>query len=121
MRYACLIYYDPKQLFGGDPEANAALEECGGYDEVLTKSGHFIAGEALELPDGAKTVRNRGGKQTVTDGPFSETKEILGGVVIIEASDVDEAARVIGEHPLARIGAIEVRPLVDFSAPRPEL
>ncbi|MEQ8832482.1 MAG: YciI family protein [Alphaproteobacteria bacterium] len=121
MRYACLIYYDPKQLFGGDPDSNAALEECGGYDEVLTRSGHFVAGEALELPDGAKTVRKRAGRQVVTDGPFSETKEILGGVVIIEAADVDEAARVIGEHPLARIGAIEVRPLVDFSEPRPEL
>ncbi|HVK41354.1 MAG TPA: YciI family protein [Phenylobacterium sp.] len=121
MRYACLIYYDPKVLFGGGQEANAALAECGGYDEKLMESGHFVTGEALELPDGAMTVRVRDGKMSTIDGPFMETKEMLGGVVIIDAPDLNEAARVAAGHPLAKIGSIEVRPVVDFSQPRPEL
>lgn len=121
MRYACLIYYDPKTLFGGGDEANAALGECEGYDDKLKESGHFVMGEALELPDGAMTVRVRDGKMSTIDGPFMETKEMLGGVVIIDAPDLNEAARVASGHPLAKIGSIEVRPVVDFSQPRPEL
>src|SRR5689334_18456514 len=114
MRYACLIYYDPKTLFGGSPEAQAALETCSTHDEVLKASGHFLAGEALELPDRARTVKVRDGKTSAVDGPFMETKEVLGGFVLIEARDIGEAAEVAAGHPLARIGFVEVRPLVDF-------
>ena len=121
MRYACLIYYDPQQLFNQSPEANAALAECEGYDEVLKEGGHFVTAEALELPDGAITVSQRDGKLSTVDGPFMETKEILGGLVVIEARDLNDAVRVISGHPLARIGFIEVRPVVDFSTPPPVL
>ena len=121
MRYACLIYYHPQTLFGGSPEAKAALEECEGYDETLKQSGHFVAGEALELPEGAMTVQVRDGKMSAVDGPFMETREMLGGIVVIEARDLNEAARVASGHPLARIGSIEVRPVVDFSTPPPQL
>ena len=121
MRYACLIYYDPKTLFDGSPEANAALAECEGFDDKLKESGHFVMGEALEMPDSAMTTKVRDGKMSATDGPFLETREMLGGIVIIEAPDLNEAVRVASRHPLARVGAIEVRPLVDFSEPRPEL
>jgi hypothetical protein len=121
MRYACLVYYDPHTLFSGSAEANAALAECEGYDETLKQSGHFVTGEALELPKGAMTVQVRDGKMSAVDGPFMETKEMLGGIVVIEARDLNEAAQVASGHPLARIGSVEVRPLVDFSTPRPEL
>jgi hypothetical protein len=121
MRYACLIYYNARTLFGGSPEANAALEQCAGYDDKLKESGHFVLGEALEMPESALTVQVRNGKMSATDGPFMETKDMLGGIVLIEAHDLNDAARVAAGHPLAKIGAIEVRPLVDFSQPRPEL
>lgn len=121
MRYACLIYYDPQTLFGGSPEADGVLAECSTYDEVLTASGHFVAGEALTMPNEAKTVRMRGGKISTFDGPFMETKEMLGGFIIIEARDLSEAVQVAAGIPQARIGTIEVRPIVDFSQPRPEL
>ncbi len=121
MRYACLIYYDPKELFGGAPEANAALAECEGHDEVLKKTGNFVLGEALEMPESAITVRMRDGRMSTTDGPFMESKEMLGGIVVIDASDLNEAVRLASGHPLAAIGAVEVRPVVDFSEPRPEL
>jgi len=121
MRYACLIYYDPKTLFGGSAEANTALAECANYDVKLTQSGHFVSGEALEMPDTAMTVQMRDGKMSATDGPFMETREMLGGIVMIEAADLNEAARVAAGHPIARIGAVEVRPVVDFSQPPPQL
>lgn len=121
MRYACLVYYDPQQLFGGSPAAKAALDECAGFDDKLKETGHLVSGEALELPDGAMTVRVRDGKMSAVDGPFMETKEMLGGFVLIEARDLNEAVRIAGTHPIARIGAVEVRPVVDFSTPRPEL
>jgi hypothetical protein len=121
MRYACLIYYHPQTLFGGRPQANAALAECAGYDEVLKASGHFVAAEALVLPEEAMTLQVRDGKMSAVDGPFMETKEVLGGIVVIEARDLNEAVRVASGHPLATIGHIEVRPVVDFSQPRPVL
>ena len=120
-RYACLIYYDPQKLFGGSPEANAALAECEGYDEVLKGQGAFVLGEALEMPETAMTVQVRDGTMSTTDGPFMESREMLGGIVLIEAIDLNAALRLAAGHPLARIGAIEVRPAVDFSEPRPDL
>lgn len=119
MRYAFLIYYDPRKLFDGSPEANAALSECAGFDDRLKETGHFVAAEALELPEGAITVSVREGRTSTTDGPFMEAKEMLGGVVVVEADDLNEAVRIAAGHPLARIGFLEVRPLVDFSEPRP--
>ncbi len=121
MRYICLIYYDARKLFDGSAESNAALSECANHDEKLKESGHFVAGEALELPSSAMTVQVRDGKMSSTDGPFLETREMLGGIVVIDALDLNEAARVASTHPLARIGSIEVRPAVDFSTPPPTL
>lgn len=121
MRYICLIYYDARKLFDGSAESNAALGECANHDEKLKESGHFVTGEALELPSSAMTVQVRDGKMSSTDGPFMETREMLGGIIVIDARDLNEAARVASTHPLARIGAIEVRPAVDFSSPPPTL
>jgi hypothetical protein len=121
MRYACLIYYHPKTLFGGSPEAKTALAECQGFDVKLKESGHFVMAEALELPESAMTLKVRDGKMSSVDGPFMETKEMLGGIVLIDAPDLNEAVRVASGHPIARIGSVEVRPVVDFSQPPPQL
>ena len=100
MRYACLIYYDPKELFGGAPEANAALAECEGHDEVLKKTGNFVLGEALEMPESAITVRMRDGRMSTTDGPFMESKEMLGGIVVIDA-ERPQRSRASRQRPSA--------------------
>jgi hypothetical protein len=121
MRYACLVYFDPKKVFDRSPEAEAALRDSGPYSHELQASGHMVTEGALELPQQAMTVHVRDGKMSATDGPFMETKEILGGFIVIEARDLNEAVRIGAGIPLARLGYVEVRPLVDFSKPRPTL
>ena len=121
MKYVCLIYFDPKQVFDGSPESNALLGEVGAYTEQLRAAGAFLSSEALTLPTEAMTVQVRDGKVSATDGPFLETKEMLAGFIAIEARDLNEAVRIAGGSPFARAGAIEVRPVVDFSKPRPVL
>jgi len=119
MRYACLVYIDPTVAFDGSPENNAILDEAGPAAQQLMAQG-FIS-EALTLPNEAVTVRIRGGKMRKTDGPFMETKEVLAGLVLIEADDMDAALAIAATNPMAKLGAVEVRPLVDFSKPRPVL
>jgi hypothetical protein len=121
MRFACLVYFDPKTMFGQSAEANAVLAETGPYNAEITASGNRLSGEALVLPNEAVTVRVRNGKMSATDGPFMETKEVLGGFIMIEARDIDEAKQIAAKNPMARLGLIEVRPVVDFSKPRPTL
>lgn len=121
MQYACLIYYDPKSLFGGGAEAQSVLDECESHDEKLQESGHFVNSVALVMPDEAMTVHVRDGRMSAVDGPFMETKEMLGGLVVIEARDLNEAVRVASAMPHARIGYVEVRPLIDFGSERPQL
>src|SRR5262249_6638568 len=121
MRYACLIYFDPQVVFNQSPESNAVLAEAGPFDERLKSTGQLVMGLPLQLPKEAMTVRVRDGKMSATDGPFMETKEVLGGLVLVEARDLNEAVRIAAQSPFARVGAIEVRPLVDFSKPRPKL
>lgn len=121
MRYACLVYFDPQKVFDQSPEAEAVLRDVGPYNEELRSSGRMVTDAALQLPDQAVTVKVRDGKMSATDGPFLETKEMLGGIVVIEARDLNEAVRVAAGIPLAKLGSVEVRPLVDFSKPRPKL
>lgn len=121
MRYACLIYFDPHEVFGRSAEAEAVLRDTGPFDAALKASGHLVDGHALQLPESAMTVTARDGKMSATDGPFMETKEMLGGFLLIEARDLNEAVRIAGGIPFARLGHVEVRPLVDYSGPRPEL
>ncbi|KQU99006.1 YciI family protein [Devosia sp. Root105] len=117
MRYACLVYFDPATAFDGSATSNAVLQEAETNRQHLLAGG--ISAEALTLPSDAVTVRVRGGKTSTTDGPFMETKEVLGGFVLIEAEDIDAAVRIAATNPMAKLGSIEVRPLVDFSKPRP--
>jgi hypothetical protein len=121
MRYACLVYFDPKDVFNQSPVAEKVLADGYAYIEQLRESGHLVSNEALQLPNETITVRAREGKMSATDGPFMETKEILGGFLMIEARDLNEAVRLAGGIPLARLGTVEVRPVVDFSKPRPKL
>jgi hypothetical protein len=121
MQYVCLIYFDPQQVFNQSPEANTVLAEVGPYNDQLRAAGQFVSSEALTLPNEAITVRVRDGKMSATDGPFVETKEMLAGFVVVDARDPDEAVGIAAGMPFARLGFIEVRPVVDFSKPRPTL
>jgi hypothetical protein len=121
MRYVCLIWFDPRVVFNGSPESNAVLAAVGGHDAGLKESGNLVIAQALGMPSEAMTVRVRDGKTSATDGPFMETREMLGGFVMIEARDMNEALQIAARNPFARLGAIEVRPTPDFSKPRPQL
>jgi hypothetical protein len=121
MRYVCLLYFDPRKAFDGSAESRAVLDSVGGHQAELKAAGHLVSSEALTLPNEAMTVQVREGRMSATDGPFMETKEMLGGLVIIEARDMNEAVRVAAGIPFARLGSVEVRPVVDFSKPRPKL
>jgi hypothetical protein len=121
VRYVCLIYFDPKKVFDQSPESIAVLDASGAYDAELKAKGQMMMAQALTLPHEAVTVRVRDTKVSATDGPFMETKEMLGGFILIEARDLNEAVRIAAGIPLARLGSVEVRPIVDFSKPRPKL
>lgn len=121
MQYHCLIYFDPQQVFSGSPEANSVLAEAGPHDAELRASGQLVMSQALNMPREAITVQVRDGALSTTDGPFMETKEMLGGLLLIEARDLNDAIRIAGGIPFARLGHIEVRPAIDFSKPRPAL
>jgi hypothetical protein len=116
MQYACLIYLDESKFEAmsqaeRDSYVNASLD----HEIELTKSGHLILAQALKAPQDAVSVRRWNGKVSVTDGPFAETKEHLGGFVLIDARDLNEAIKIAGDLPLARVGTIEVRPFEELS------
>jgi hypothetical protein len=117
MKYICLGYIDERlwqSMAVG--ERNAFMDECFAYDDVLRKNGHFIGGEALQGPGNAVTLRFRNGKVSVTDGPFAETKEYLGGIMVLEARDMSHAIQLMSKHPSIRMGGcFEVRPAADLS------
>jgi hypothetical protein len=111
MKYLCAVYFEPKVMEGLSASAGAELNRISlQYNEELREKAHFIAASALQLPKTAKTVRSRGGRIATTDGPFAETKEVLGGFIFIEARDMEEALQIAAGIPMARYGSIEVRP-----------
>jgi hypothetical protein len=112
MKYICLIYFDEKKLEAmSKSELDAFMEECLVCDVQLKKSGHAIACQVLEPIQSATTVRVRKGRVSIMDGPFAETKEQLGGFVLINARDLNEAIQVASKIPPARLGSVEVRPI----------
>jgi len=113
MQYMCLIY-DDENVWQGMPEdeRNQVFGEYGTFTEAIKGSGNYVAGDALQPTSTATTVRVRDGETLVTDGPFAETKEQLGGYYLVEAADVDEALKIAERIPSARYGSIEVRPVV---------
>ena len=112
MRYLCLVYSveDPANVLSGSEE-QALIDESLEYDEQLRKSGHFITANALQAPEAAAIVHVRGGRVSVTDGPFAETNEQVAGFILIEARDLNEAIQVASKIPPARYGFVEVRPI----------
>jgi hypothetical protein len=118
MRYLCLIYDDEKKVAAmPESESNAFMGEYFAFTDGIKQSGHYLAGEALQPVETATTVRVRNGKVGTTDGPFAETKEQLGGFYMIEARDLNDAIQVAAKIPSARLGSIEVRPIVEFNKP----
>lgn len=112
MRYLCLGYFD-EEAWNAMPESeqNALMEKCFAYDEVLVRGGHFVRGVALQGAATATTLRQRDGKVSITDGPFAETREQLGGVLVLEAENLDQAIELISNHPGLGAGPFEIRPV----------
>lgn len=112
MKYICLGYIeDGKWESLTEEQRNAMMEECFAYDDVLRRGGHFAGGEALQSARQAVTLRWRDGKVVVTDGPYAETKEQLGGILILEANDLNHAIQLMSRHPGVRLGGpFEIRP-----------
>jgi len=113
MKYLLLIYGNEKD-FGAlsDEEKGKIFEEYMDYSRRIKKAGHYISGEALQAISTATTVRVKNGKTLTTDGPFAETREQLGGFYMVEAKDLDEAIKLAAGIPDARMGSIEVRPIM---------
>ena len=112
MEYLCLVYLDGKQFDGVSKDELVAIDDSSlAYDEELRRRGHLLAARALAGPQTAASVRPRAGGATMTDGPFVETKEHLGGFIMIEARDMNEALQIAAQIPIARYGGVEVRPV----------
>ncbi len=114
MKYALLIYSDPSTITA--EEAEASMPRWFAYTEALHASGAHVDGQALVPTDSATTVRVRDGQRLVTDGPFAETKEALGGYYIVDVPDVDAALEWAAKIPNVDRGSIEVRPVMEFDA-----
>jgi hypothetical protein len=116
MKYICLGYYDEKQWTTfAEHEQNAMIDECFEYDDGLRRKGHFAGGEALQSARNATTLRWQNGKVTITDGPYAETKEQLGGILILEASDLNHAIQLMSRHPGLKAGPFEIRPVENMT------
>ena len=115
MRYLLLVCWDTERMNAReepDPAKAAATDDDGfPWLDELRERNAWVIGDQLAPPRRARTVRRRNGRMTVTDGPFAETKEAVGGFDLIEAEDMDEAVEIASRHPVAAIGSIEVRPL----------
>lgn len=115
MRFLCLVYFEPEAMAALSPSERSTIgRDSMAYDQELSRTGRYIVAEALQAANTAKTVRVRRGKALSTDGPFAETKEHLGGFILIDAADMDEALKIAAGIPLAKLGSIEVRPVMRF-------
>ena len=111
MRFICLGYADPAVFSSmSKEEMESAMEECFVYDVELRRGGHFAGGEEMQEPKSAVTLRYGGKGVDVTDGPYAETKEFLGGILILEARDLNHAIALMSKHPGVRFGPFEIRP-----------
>lgn len=112
MKYLCLIYFDEAKHRALTAEEHVALTRaCLAYDEELKAAGRYVTSSPLQAVRTARTVRVTKGKVLTTDGPFAETKEQLGGFIMIEARDLDEAVAIAAKIPVGWLGCVEVRPL----------
>jgi len=119
MKFMVLIYNDSKLLDALPPaQFDATMRGCLEHADGLRKEGHLLDSQMLESASTAKSLRCRKNRLTVTDGPFTETKEFLAGFNLIEAGNMDEAVRIASEFPWASTGCVEVRPVRDIEAVR---
>jgi hypothetical protein len=114
MKYVCLGFIDETK-FAEIPQEDAQrmFEECFAYDDILRRGGHFLGGEALDSARNAVTLRKKDGEVQVTDGPYVETKEMLGGILLLEARDLNHAIALMSKHPAVRVFGVttfEIRP-----------
>jgi hypothetical protein len=116
MKYVCLGYIEAGKFENmPETERNSLVDACFAYDDVLRKNGHFTGGEGLQPPTSAVTLRFQNGKVAVTDGPYAETKEQIGGILILEANDLNHAIQLMSKHPGVRAGPFEIRPAADLT------
>ena len=118
MKYICLGYLEPGKFENmSESERNTVLDECFSYNDELRNNGHLVAVEPLQPANTAVTVSWKHGKVAVTDGPYAETKEQLGGIQVLEARDLNHAIQLISQSPGLRLGCglIEIRPAADVS------
>lgn len=111
MKFICLGYIEEARwLAMPKEEARQKMEQCFRYDDELRRGGHFIGGEALQSASRAVTLRMQRGAVQVTDGPYAETKEMLGGILLLEARDLNHAIALMSKHPGVAMGPFEIRP-----------
>ncbi len=115
MKYICLGYYDKSKFDGmAEAERNAMFDRCFDYDDHLRANGNWAGGEAIEPT--ALTLSWKNGKVATTDGPYAETKEQLGGILVLEARDMNHAVQLMAQHPALTYGnSFEIRPVGDMS------
>jgi hypothetical protein len=118
MKYLCLVYQEEQKLRSlSDGELDALVGDCMAWVSDLEKSHRHLFSAGLQSVRSASTVRIREGKLSVTDGPFAETKEFLGGFTLLEARDLNEAIHLASKLPAARVGTVEVRPILEANVP----
>jgi hypothetical protein len=116
MKYLCLIFYDEKVRNAlSDDDSQALIDESRRSSEDMRRSGLLLTAFPLEQSYSASTVRIRDGKMAVTDGPFTETREQIGGFVLLEARDLNQAIQLASRIPPARLGGVEVRPVMEWN------
>ena len=116
MKYLCMIFYDEKNLDSlSKQEHQALVDQSLAYDDVLRNGGHLLANQALQSVHAATTIRPRGGKMAIIDGPFAETKEQIGGFILISARDLNEAIQLASGIPGLRLGGVEIRPIKELT------
>jgi hypothetical protein len=117
MRYLLLLYGDEGQWADASPEdIQRSMDAYGAFGREIKASGAFVAGEGLEATNAATTLRIRDGETSLTDGPFAETREQLGGFYLLECADLDEAVKWASKVPQAYTGSIEIRPVMNYEA-----
>lgn len=118
MRYLCQVFYDEKNLDAlSEGELGTLVNASLDYDDHLRAHQHLVAAQALEPVRAAKTLRMQRGELLVTDGPFAETREQIGGFILIEAKDIGEAVQLASQIPSIRFGGVEVRPVKKLARP----
>jgi len=116
MKFLCLSYLDEQKLdLMSESERETFIKECFAYDNILRKNSNFVRLEALQSAQNAKTLRYRNGKVSITDGPYAETKEQIGGILLLDANDLNRATELMSKHPGIRVATFEIRPLDEES------